>query len=588
MFKLLIIDGKDARFCLLEQFFPGGPEHPFASTMMKHFNKLRAPLYPVREYPSLSAQENRFKRCGWHQARARNLWDLWSDDEFLDASSRRSLDAVEPFDEWEEFALFASHYFLLVASTTRKSALDLDDDIISPARTDYQYVPKCFVLESSPPLVGLSGQRRHGSVIADSECSLGHHGGLGRHSRLASSDLYTSSEELSSPIHTLPPRDIPARMCHTITAFNDNHECLLVGGRTSPSSALRDCWLREGGQWHPVHELPIARFRHTAVEVVANGIRTVLVHGGKSSNGSLLDSWLIWDRVRGWQEPDVVSLSRPSPRFGACVETISDTSGIVFGGIGQDGTICQDFWRWRLCQRGNGQMLMKMDDLTEALRSTAPDLFRYIHRLGATINHTSWGLIVAGGIIPRHLLPFDKEIMVLDKTALLCFSESSAAAQLGSNVLSAVDLGLKGGQQRPLLTGHVAYTPGPRQLLFLGGGAICFSFGTFLTGGTFLLKEAESTVTNTWSMVPERKSNTQAPPFVPDYKATNESFSSISRVRVESSAQFEQIVSSGKPVVIEGCDIGPCTSRWTKEYLAETVGPDRKVGILCENILCFY
>lgn len=54
----------EAQFCLLEQLMPGGQDHPFARTMMAHFNKLGTPLEPVTKYPTTSLQEIRFLERG--------------------------------------------------------------------------------------------------------------------------------------------------------------------------------------------------------------------------------------------------------------------------------------------------------------------------------------------------------------------------------------------------------------------------------------------------------------------------------------------------------------------------------------------
>ncbi|XHG04768.1 hypothetical protein AWENTII_008016 [Aspergillus wentii] len=35
-------------------------------------------------------------------------------------------------------------------------------------------------------------------------------------------------------------------------------------------------------------------------------------------------------------------------------------------------------------------------------------------------------------------------------------------------------------------------------------------------------------------------------------------------VQIQSSARFQQVLANGKPVVIKGSDIGPCTERWNK------------------------
>lgn len=539
---------------------------------MSHFNKLRAPLYSIHEYPSLRDQEKRFKNAGWRQAQARSLWDLWSDETFLSASSRMSLDAVEPFDEWEEFAIFASHYFLLIASTGQDSG---NSSTEATDGSEHRSSASCQLAMSSH-CKQRKGQRRYGALIPDSEKSLGHHGGLGRQSRLASTDLYTSSESLHKPLHPFPARDVPARMCHTVTPLNDS-DCLLVGGRTSPASALADCWLRQANAWHPTHSIPTARFRHSATKIT----QSVLVYGGKSSNGEVLDDWLLWDEENGWQVPETIGI-RPSARFGACMESITDTSGVMFGGIGQDGTMLQDFWIWRVSHRGDGTVFVELFDATESMRSATP-LFEYINRFGATVNHTSWGLVVAGGIIPRRAIPFDKEIMLLNGTELLGFLDGDK--RLDKNVVSTIDLTPEFKEPRPLLIGHASWAIDPNQLLLLGGGAVCFSFGTFWSEGTWLLKRADSSSINTWTLLSEFEEpggDTKKPSSKPktgQYEDETKDTSSIPRVHINTPAQFQQIVATGKPVVIEGSDIGPCTSLWTKEYLTNTVGQDRKVCI---------
>jgi tRNA wybutosine-synthesizing protein 4 len=85
--------------------------------MMAHFNKLQTPLRAVEKYPTTEAQQRRFQSLGWPSVLVRNLWELWHAPEFASSAERKHLDSIEPFDEWEEFALFGCHYFLLVANT---------------------------------------------------------------------------------------------------------------------------------------------------------------------------------------------------------------------------------------------------------------------------------------------------------------------------------------------------------------------------------------------------------------------------------------------------------------------------------------
>ncbi|KAF7591242.1 tRNA methyltransferase ppm2 [Aspergillus hancockii] len=452
----------DAQFCILEQFFPDGPDHPFASTMMKHFKKLGAPLYSIHEYPSLKEQELRFKNAGWNRAHARSLWDLWSDDDFVDSSLRVSLDAIEPFDEWEEFALFASHYFLLHASTNPQPP-DIASGRTSDSDSQMDKSGQFRLLAKYP---SNDGQRRFGAVIPDSDKA----------------------------------------------------------------------------------SLPVPRFRHSAVRVTLSS-EYVLVYGGKSSDGTTLNSWLAWSSEKqAWQEVQTNETNLKA-RFGASLGSIDDASGVLFGGIGTEGTIMEDLFTWKLHQRSDGSLLLELTDQTEGLRKTSP-LFNYIHRFGATATQTAWGLVIVGGIIPREIVTLDKEIMVLDPTELL----RSIASGWPSNhtVISALGLGTKFEGPRPLLTGHVSYAVDPRELLILGGGAVCFSFGTFWTKGTWLLQDAHSTIENDWTLVPEPVQPNNLQPegttAKPSAESQNEAYgpagaiTAIPRVRVQNSTQFQEIL----------------------------------------------
>ncbi|KNG84409.1 leucine carboxyl methyltransferase 2 [Aspergillus nomiae NRRL 13137] len=546
----------DAQFCILEQFCPDGPDHPFTSTMMKHYKKLGAPLYSIHEYASLNEQEQRFKDAGWKHAHARSLWDLWSDDEFVDSSLRASLDAIEPFDEWEEFALFESHYFLLHAST-RPQVSDNATETVTRLDPQTDKSGHFRLLAKCPPG---SGQRRFGAVLPDSDKA-----GGGYHQT-----------------HEFPPGDIPARMCHTVTGLS-NQDCLLVGGRASPASGFKDCWVRQGNQWRSTQSLPIPRFRHNAVKVTLDS-EYVLIYGGKTSDGTTLNTWLAWSsKQQGWQQVET-NETNTKARFGACLGNIDDNSGVLFGGIGAEGNILGDFFTWKLHQRSDGSLFMELTDHTEDLQRTS-SLFNEIHRFGATINQTAWGLVIVGGIVPREIITHDKEIMLLDPTELTrCIANGWPS---NHTVISALGLGKRLDGPRPLLVGHVSCAIDPKEVLILGGGAVCFPFGTYWNEGTWLLQDVNSTSENGWTLVPEpvkpNKSLSEKATPKPLAQPQNEPYSAaevitpIPRVCVQNSAQFQEILAEGRPVIIEGSDIGPCTELWTKEYLIRAVGGDHKI-----------
>lgn len=240
-----------AKFCLLEQLLPEGINHPFANTMMAHFDKLQTPLKAVQKYPTTTDQCERFKNLGWPIVSVCNLWELWGSSDFASISERKELDKIEPFEEWEEFALFGCHYFLLVADTTSipsetlgsKSKIQEDQSRASGCsergtqyRFSYEEYPKAQGCNRFAAALQIRGQNR-------SRDAIGVFGGMGQSTRINSVDIYSDDEGTSVPLQLRVASSFPSsRMCHTITDIGD--ECaLLVGGRTSPDNALADCWI---------------------------------------------------------------------------------------------------------------------------------------------------------------------------------------------------------------------------------------------------------------------------------------------------------------------------------------------------------
>ncbi|KAM3485169.1 hypothetical protein MY3957_010006 [Beauveria namnaoensis] len=156
-----------AEFCLLEQIMPYGRGHPFAQTMLLHFDKLKTPPRSVRSYPTINDQSQRFKSRGWPSVRIWDLWDAWSCGEFVNVQERVALDDIEPFDEWEEFMLFARHYFVLHASaigeedaTKGKTGIQL---VLQPTIQPYKVQP-CHELSMQFTTFTGSIKRRFGAL----------------------------------------------------------------------------------------------------------------------------------------------------------------------------------------------------------------------------------------------------------------------------------------------------------------------------------------------------------------------------------------------------------------------------------------
>lgn len=348
-----------SEFCLLEQLLPDGPDHPFAKTMLSHFDKLSTPLKSVHQYQTIQDQKNRFLSRGWTSVKAWNLWQAWGDDVFLSAEERRNLDEVEPFDEWEEFALFGGHYCIINAGNyegfgpkeTPVVAEKAQEDIAQPGNAEHSWAYK-----ENP---GTKGQRRFGAAMKvknlHGEDVFANVMGLGPSSRLSSLDLYDKfpSSHQQFPTSSTGPS---SRMCHTITSIGHVGE-LLVGGRTSPANPLRDCWLfdRRTNCWEKTYDLPVALYRHSATRLGDSSF--ALLTAGKTGPTSIFNGWLVYHPEKGWLECEVRNDGAPlepplEPVFGATLIYTRGShplrKGYLAGGMTANGVIADQIVEWTL------------------------------------------------------------------------------------------------------------------------------------------------------------------------------------------------------------------------------------------------
>ncbi|KAI7492705.1 hypothetical protein KC367_g9044 [Hortaea werneckii] len=593
---------KDVRFCLLEQHLPDGADHPFARTMLAHFQKLRTPLHHIG---TMAEMKQRFADAGWPDAGIdiRSLWELWSDPTFLTAEQRRGLDKVEPFDEWEEFALFASHYFILLAerkadqdwshrpyraslagSTSRLSLASSHAG--SGSESPVPNVPQEQPLQA-PELPGSFVPRRFAAVVpATSEISEGEAVGLlagtGSQERLTDCDTYSRTEDLL-PITGPPMRQ--GVMCHTVTRLGGTSNCLMVGGRTSPDKALAECWVRLDGMWRKGPNLPEGRYRHCAVPLrlptEPRPAHTVLVFGGKTSDGSVLDEWLLWMGEGGWRRVHVVG-DAPPARFGAAMITDAreGVSGVLVGGMTSAGRVLTDFWHWSL----EADMSLYCRNVTQKASAVLRNNAAILGRFGAQLVRTNRGILMIGGICGGRMLTSQDEILNM-KT-------------LRTHPVAG---------KRPLFIGS-CITDVDGGLIVLGGGATCFSFGTYWTKPSILTDSPQASLKCGWHLLSTQKADMSlAPPLdEPKSRASEVPRGTANGNRVVSNVQpngnppasdglrlpdpsyiprrslahgidFERYVEEGKPIIFSDGDIGPCTELWNNQYLSETIGYHRKV-----------
>jgi tRNA wybutosine-synthesizing protein 4 len=186
---------------------------------------------------------------------------------------------------------------------------------------------------------------------------------------------------------------------------------------------------------------------------------------------------------------------------------------------------------------------------------------------------------VVGGVFNDRLLEEEEELCIVRRDTL----------QTRASAIRAADLA------RPLLVGTTAIVIS-NNLIVTGGSAVCFSFGTFWNKGcytfpTLNLKQHltkghandEASHPRTWEY---RFTHIDTPALTPRpcdsiisaTSTTGNSVLKVNRIRLQSAADFQQLMKISEPVIIEGSNLGSCTSHWTEQYLKESIG-DREVSL---------
>ncbi|OAA59675.1 leucine carboxyl methyltransferase [Niveomyces insectorum RCEF 264] len=590
-------------FCLLEQILPDGPSNPFAQTMLQHFNKLNTPLKCVYKFPTKAAQRQRFGDLGWRAARLWTLWEAWSDPVFFSPSERQQLDATEVFDEWEEFANFAKHYFVLHA----RNGAPLPDEysksgsaaggVKTPFRNSGGGAGggSLIKMDFSPLATFKSlSPRRFGAplILKDvlGQPSVAHFFGAGAEGRLRSCDLYGRCPNQSAPplahLHQGGPA---ARMCFTLTDVGDLGY-VLVGGRASPTASFGDTWIfkKDANRWKKTHDLPVPLFRHAVVRLGCTQL--LLLAGGKSGPSAVFPDYLLYHPQRGWVSCAVDGLLRPTPLFGALLlstehkeSSSSVFHGILAGGMTADGVVSKQAFNWRLDASDMETPTIRFDP--EVSEWVAPLLSRF----GAMCTLVDGWHVVAGGVMEDDDNDNDNDsdsdnyrLCERDVVRFRAYGEPDEAVDCSSFVAC-----LGPDAPRPVLVGASMIDAGEGDVAVVGGGMTCFSMGTVWSEGvyTFNVRQARQPPTNqakaaAWHHLKTLAVTNEQPSQGRSGGASASlSITPISRVKLETDDQFRSILRSGKPVVFAGLRLGDCLGKWTPTYLADKMEAGRKVVV---------
>ncbi|KAM3499018.1 hypothetical protein MY10362_007696 [Beauveria mimosiformis] len=571
-----------AEFCLLEQILPYGRGHPFAQTMLLHFDKLKTPPRSVGCYPTINDQSQRFKSRGWPSVRIWDLWDAWSCGEFVNAQERVALDDIEPFDEWEEFMLFARHYFVLHASaiveedvTKGKTDIQL---VLEPTIQPHKVQP-CHELSMQFTTFAGSIKRRFGALATLQDVEgrkfVLNMMGLGSNAREDRYDIYSldGGAAFSPPLPLTGPSP---RMCCTVTDLG-SYGILLAGGRGSPASALSDCWLLRkdhGWSWQSTWKLPLPLYRHSALRLA--GTSLVLVAGGKISPSRISEYFFVLNPEKGWLQCKIAG-DIPKPSFGSvlCNSPVGSSdgkpSGLLCGGIEASGLLAKKKYEWTL------DIASKHPTITFAImnQNFAPELSIF----GASCVEIQGNTLICGGIGADQ---------ANNGQAMYCLTSSESKVDFARITQRPDDAATK-----PFMIGtSVLYNDD--RIVIAGGGATCFSMGTFWE--TKVYQAQVPTVFNSGRVAADGRSMSTEIKLIssqrvisstsahrgdselgrPDAKAR---ISTIARLSLSSETDFEDIILRGQPVVIENLQLGDCLKKWTVEYMTERVGSGKKVVV---------
>ncbi|KAH7311763.1 S-adenosyl-L-methionine-dependent methyltransferase [Stachybotrys elegans] len=561
-----------AEFCLLEQILPHGPQHPFAQTMLSHFDKLSTPPKSVGSYPTTQAQKARFQERGWLNVKIWDLWEAWSSGEFVTAPERAALDDVEPFDEWEEFMLFARHYFVIHASALPPSGEKVEVSQEKP--DDYPLVK----IESTAYPTTPNLKRRFGSSMVVSNMTgepfVVHALGLGNTTRADSYDVFAVTPGSQPP--KLPTTGPSARMCFTLTDLGQVG-LLLTGGRGSPSSSYSDCWLFTKGiaaSWQPTWSLPVPLFRHAALRLRQSSC--ALIAGGKTSASQISRDFFVFHPERGWLRCNVLG-DAPEPTFGGALcnaptgnSASGSFKGILSGGIDKTGLVCCHSYLWDLDMTGTNPVITFKD-------ISSLSITKGLSLMGSQVVDLGTCTAICGGMGEDpsaqgqnivFLVPSDNEhgfsLLIARET------ESNASKMpfmIGSSVVSLCN-----------------------RLIVTGGGATCFSMGTFSQTDVFSItlpefggpwkQEEHGATTDSLTYLTTHKLLREEPQETDKTLTTGKAVvTAIPRVQLTSSDHFVELLRRRQPVVLTGLQLGDCTQKWTPEHMVELVGGEKEVVV---------
>lgn len=194
-----------------------------------------------------------------------------------------------------------------------------------------------------------------------------------------------------------------------------------------------------------------------------------------------------------------------------------------------------------------------------------------ITRFGSSAICHGGHLYVTGGVIKNCMLKSSEEVCALN-----IHGSPVSVENIPTNFAP-----------RPLLIGSTIFSAG-NSLVITGGSAVCFSFGTFWNKGSYTITYPDSPrkyvprsakPAETWRLTRTIAAEVQTKP--PEILKSIGPVSIVGVIRTElgTAADFNRILESSAPAIIEKAYVGSCLTKWTMEYLKEKIGLEREVSI---------
>ncbi|CAH1801413.1 unnamed protein product [Owenia fusiformis] len=443
------------------------PDDAFGKVMTQHFINVGSPLKAIHQYPQKESQVKRFTDRGWDKCTATDMNEFYYN--ILDMDETERMKNLEIFDEFEEFHLKCYHYVVVCAykgTCCQREVIKFDrtSEILKSNPQDSVSLIMLSDLEKSNTISDM--QRFGHSCTEDDELNVIVTGGFGvhnnGHTRLTGVTLYNVKRNETVQAEIINSDILGARMFHTAAKLDD--KIVIFGGRKSPAKPLNDLIelskLERVVKNDPSSSLvlscsaidvtgdaPNPRWRHTAVTWQQGDHTKLVVYGGCDKNQTMGDCWVYHSNSQHWEILAPCGDS-PGPRHSHTASMWTGNHGnymVVAGGLDQN------------LQPQNSVHTLNMETYQWCELPIRGELF---HRYSHTAHILEDMLILVGGVN-------------------LNSPPGVAVVNLSTRLSQEFSLTNQSPKIHFMLHNHQSLLLSNGDVLIMGGGGNCFSFGTY-------------------------------------------------------------------------------------------------------------